>query len=282
MANLAGVGTPITYTEDNDILETVREWRKRLQADVHPPRNDAERVLLADWLGFRGRDEVVGICGAAAYALSHFELDIDWRVMLAEHLEEETGHGITFIRFGDKLDPSKDHRQPDRAFEEKYGLGFRSNHSSLLKRDFLTYLIAGNLWVYGHVTASCRGPLISDPELRRWQVEQQGPGEREHHYHALQMLHDYVWSQIERYGEQAIRTRIAEIDQEAMNNNSRTLWDPPTRDFLVNHLECSLDMAPLFFEWRRYLYLNVLGWEREPAVIREWPAGVPQAMPVAA
>src|SRR4051812_19062222 len=122
MANLAGVGTPISYNEDNEVLLVVKDWRKRRSADVHPPRNDAERLLLADWLGYRGRDEIIGICGAAAHALAHFDLDIDWRVMLAEHLEEETGHGINFIRFGDKLDPSKDHKLPDPEFEQKYGL----------------------------------------------------------------------------------------------------------------------------------------------------------------
>src|SRR5207249_3652701 len=121
---------------------------------------DAERILLADWLGFRGRDEIQGICGAAAYALSHFDLNIDWRVMLAEHLEEETGHGINFIKFGDKLDPSRDHKLADPDFETKHNLGPRPNLARILQRDFLSYLIAGNLWVYGHVTASCRHPLI--------------------------------------------------------------------------------------------------------------------------
>ena len=282
MPNLAGVGTRITYSEENEILQTVRNWRKQYLANAHPPRSDAQRILLADWLGFRGRDEIHGIVGSAAYALSHFELDIDWRVLLAEHIEEETGHGIAFIRFGDKLDPSKDHRLPDPAFEQKYGLGGRSNHLAILKRDFLSYLIAGNLWVYGHVTASCRHPLIVDPELARWQSEQQGPGEQEHHYHALQKLHDYVWALIDRYGEFAVRKRVAEIDQEALNNNSRTIWDPPTRDFLVSHLECSLEMAPLFFAWREYMYENVLGWTAEPATIKDWPADVPQSLPVAA
>ncbi|HEX6510787.1 MAG TPA: hypothetical protein VF157_00690 [Chloroflexota bacterium] len=282
MSNLAGVGTPITYSEDNDIQAAIRSWRKAYLAKSHPPRDQAERTLLADWFGFRGRDEIMGIVGSAAYALSHFDLDIDWRVLLAEHIEEETGHGWNFIRFGDRLDPSKDHRLPDPEFERKYGLGSRSNHLAILRRDFLSYLIAGNLWVYGHVTASCRHPLIVDQEVLRWQEEQQGPGEQAHHYHALQKLHDYVWDQIERYGFEYVQKRVAEIDQEALNNNSRTIWDPPTRDFLVNHLECSLEMAPLFFEWRRYLYLNVLGWEPEPATVKDWPAGVPQALPVAA
>ena len=37
-------------------------------------------------------------------------------------------------------------------------------------------------------------------------------------------------------------------------------------------------MAPLFFAWREYLYLNVLGLRPEPVPIKEWPAGVPTAM----
>ena len=45
---------------------------------------------------------------------------------------------------------------------------------------------------------------------------------------------------------------------------------------------CSLDMAPLFPEWRRYMYQNILGWEPEVVAIREWPAAVPTATPVTA
>jgi len=282
MPNLAGVGTPITYSEDNPILRPIRAWRENRWSQMRPPKDDAERRLLADWLGFRGRDEMVGIVGAGTYAYTHFDLDMEWRRILSEHIEEECGHGWNFIQLANELDPSKDHSRPDPEFETRWNLGRRWNHWAIITRDFLSYLFAGNLWVYGHVTASCRFPIVSDDRVIHYQRTDQLAGEEHHHYRALQKIHDTVWELIDRYGESALRKRIAEIDAEALNNNSRTIWDPPTRDFLVGQLGCSLEMAPLFFAWREYLYQNVLGWDPEPATIKEWPVGVPTSMQLVA
>jgi hypothetical protein len=278
MANIEGVGTPITYSEDNAVQRRIREWRDRRWEQVRQPSNDQERLLLADWLGFRGRDEIVGIVGAATYAYTHFDMDMEWRRILSEHIEEECGHGWNFIQLGNKLDPTKDHTKPDPEFENRYQLGRRWNHWALITRDFLSYLFAGNLWIYGHVTATCRLPIISDERVVHYQRTDQLAGEEQHHYRALQKIHDHVWELIDRYGEAPVRKRIAEIDAEALNNNSRTLWDPPTRDFLLEHLGCTLEMTPMFFAWREYLYLNVLGFPPEPVTIREWPAGLPTAL----
>jgi len=280
LANLAGVGTPITYTEDNPILNRIKEWRKKRWGQVREPQNDAERVLIADWLGYRGRREAGpdGTVGAATHAYTHLEMDLQWRHLLSEHIAEECSHGWSFVQLADKIDPSKDHSKPDPAFVEKYGLGARNNHGAIIRRDFLSFIFAGNPWVYGHVTASVRLPGITTPEVVHYQRTSQLAGEEEHHYHMLQKIHDTVWELIDGYGEFAIRRRIAEIDEEALNNNSRTIWDPPTREFLVNQLGGSLEMAPLFPAWREYLYLNVLGWEPEPVTIKEWPAGVPLSM----
>ena len=281
MADIRGVGKRITYSEDNPILNAVKAWRNKRWEQMRPPANDEERVLLADWLGFRGRDEIVNIVGAATYAYTNYDLDIEWRYLLSDHIAEECSHGWNFIKLGDKLDPTKDHTQPDPEFPRKYGLDQRSGHQDILRRDLLSYLIAGNLWVYGHVTASCRLPIISAPEVIHYQRTDQLAGEEGHHLRSLQKLHDTVWEMIEREGEEPIRKRIAAIDQEALRNRSRTVWDPPTREFLVNHLGCSLEMVPLFLAWREYLYLNVLGFPPEPVEIPEWPTGVPMSMAVA-
>ena len=53
-----------------------------------------------------------------------------------------------------------------------------------------------------------------------------------------------------------------------------TLWPGsplPRRDFLRKYYDVPLENAGKFFEWRRYLYLNVLGWEPEPVTIKDWP-----------
>lgn len=280
MADISGVGTPITYTEENHILKRIRDWRNERMSRSHEPRNEEERLLLAGWLGYRGREEIREIVGAANYAMVAYDMDYEWRHFIADHIAEECSHGWNFIRLGNKLDPSHDYTQED-DFAEKYGLRPRPGHQRLLRRDFLTYLFAGNLWVYGHVTASCRIPMLSSQPVVHYQVTDQLAGEEEHHYVILQKLHDYVWSLIERYGEFAVKKRIAEIDAEALDNRSRTLWDPPTREFLLNHMGCSLEMAPLFMAWREYMYQNVLGFAPEPVTIREWPAGVPMEMPEA-
>jgi len=281
VADLRDVGTPITYTEDNDLLRGVRAWRSERMASAHEPRDDAERLLLAGWLGYRGREEIREIVGAANYAMAHFDMDMEWRHMIADHIAEECSHGWNFIQLANKLDSSRDHTKDD-DFAQRYGLEDRAGHRRLLQRDFLSYLFAGNLWVYGHVTASCRIPLLSSRPVVHYQVTDQLAGEEEHHFVILQKIHDYVWELIDRYGESYVRKRIAETDAEALDNRSRSLWDPPTREFLLKHMGCSLEMAPLFFAWREYMYLNVLGFPPEPVTIREWPAGLPTEMPVAA
>lgn len=280
MADLRGVGTPITYSEDNPISRAVREWRDRRWTQMRPPRDDAERLLLADWLGYRGRDEILAIVGVACHAFNHFDLDMEWRYLLSDHIAEEASHGWHFIKLGDQLDPTKDHTRPDPSFAQKYDLAIRPNHQAILKRDFLSYLFAGNLWIYGQVTATCRLPIVSVPAIIHYQRTDQLAGEDAHHYRILQKLHDHVWGLIEQEGEAAVRQRIAAIDQEALRNASRTVWDPPTRDFLLEHLGCTLEMVPYFFAWREYLYLNVLGFPPEPVEIPDWPAGVPTSPPV--
>ena len=61
MADLCGVGKPITYSDDNPVSNWIEELRKKLNAQKRKPKDDTERELLARWLGYRGRDELENI-----------------------------------------------------------------------------------------------------------------------------------------------------------------------------------------------------------------------------
>jgi hypothetical protein len=281
--DIAGVGTPITYSEDNPVSHYIDALRKQNDGARREPKTDDERKLLARWLAYRGRDELESIVGSACYAYTHFagELDSEWRLLLADHIRTEAGHGWGYIQQGNALDPSHDHAAPDPDFIEQYRLTPRTEHLALQQHDFLSFLIAGNMWPYGFVTSltiqsiKVTTPKVVDFETRVVEAEEHG-----HHDAALQKLHDYVWTLVGRYGEGYVKKRVAEIDAQALNARSRTIFDPPRREFLRKYFNVPFENAARFFEWRAYLYENVLGWEAEPVTISNWPQEVP--LPVAA
>ena len=286
MADIRGVGKPITYSDQNPVAEWVESTlymnRDHLK---HEPRNDEERVRLARWLGFRGRQELEGIVGSAAYAYANFAADLDseFRYLLAEHIGTEAGHGWGYIRQADALEPGRDHGQPDPEFEAQYGLTRGRDHAALMRRDFLSYLFAGNNWPYGPCTAvtiqgiNTTTPKVLDFEYRVVHAEEKG-----HHNAILQKIHDYVWELIEREGEAPIRKRIAEIDEAALNAGSRVCFDPGMRNFLRQYYDAPLENVTRFYEFREYLYLNVLGFPPEPIQIKTWPPEIPQPRLVSA
>jgi hypothetical protein len=282
MADIRGVGTPITYSDDNPISEWIDKLRLEHRATAREPRDQAERELLGRWLAYRGRFELDHIVGSACYAYSHFEMDDEWKYILADHIRTEAGHGWGYVKQGDFVDPSRDHTKPDPEFAEEHGLLPRVEHAALIRRDFLSYLMAGNLWPYGHTTAvTIGGILITTPRVLDFEDKVVHAEERGHHDAALQKLHDYVWAQIEFYGEEPIRRRIAEIDAASLNARSRTVFDPPQREFLKKHFNSTCENATRFFDWREYLYLNVLGFPPEPVQIKTWPPEIPHKLPVA-
>jgi hypothetical protein len=285
MADIRGVGKPITYSDDNPISGWVDDLRRQRNALKREPRDAEERERLARWLGYRGRDELECIVGSATYAFTHFgaELDSEWRYILADHIRTEAGHGWGYIQQANRIDPSRDHAQPDPEFVAQYGLTPRLEHQELMRRDFLSFLIAGNLWPYGHVTAATiQSILITTPQVLDFEHRVVEAEERGHHDAALQKIHDYVWQLIDRYGEAPIRKRIAEIDAAALNARSRTIFDPPRREFLRKYFNTTFENVQRFHEWREYLYLNVLGFPPEPVYIRNWPPEYPQPVPQAA
>jgi hypothetical protein len=97
--------------------------------------------------------------------------------LLADHIRTEAGHGWGYIQQANDANPSRDHALPDPEFEIEYGLVPRSDHIKLQQRDFLSYLIAGNLWPYGHCTAATRGIQITNPRAgirARWSTPRAG------------------------------------------------------------------------------------------------------------
>lgn len=277
MADIRGVGKKITYSEDNPIGNELEELRAKRKSLKREPKDQAERELLGRWLAYRGRDELDTTVGLACYAYSHFEMDHEWRWRLADHIRTEAGHGWGYIRQGDAVDPSRDHTKPDPEFEREHGLLPRVEHHRIQQRDFLSYLISGNLWPYGHCTAaSIQSIKITTPKVLDFEERVVHAEERGHHDAILQKLHDYVWELIDEYGESAIRKRIAAIDAEALNSRPRTVFDPPRRDFLRRHFDVPLDNVRWFFRWREYLYVNVLGFPPEPVHIENWPKEIPQ------
>lgn len=283
MADIRGVGKPISYSEDNPITGWVEGLRRSREAMKREPGDQAERELLGRWLAYRGRDELEETVGLACYACAHFDMDHEWRYLLTDHIRTEAGHGWGYIKQADAIDPSRDHSQPDPEFVEQYGLLPRVEHRAIQQRDLLSYIFAGNLWPYGHVTAaSIQSILITTPRVLDFEERVVQAEERGHHDALLQKIHDYVWELIDRYGETYVRRRIAEIDAEALNSRSRTVFDPPRREFLKKYFNTTCENAARFLEWRDYLYLNVLGFAAEPVHIKNWPAEVPQPTPVAA
>ncbi len=280
MADIRGVGKPITYTDQNPVTQWVETTlymnRDHLKRE---PRNDEERIRLARWLGFRGRQELESIVGSACYAYTHFAADLDseWRYLLAEHIGTEAGHGWGYIRQADLLEPERDHSQPDPEFEATYGLSAKRDHAELMRRDFLSYLFAGNNWPYGPCTAvTIQGINITTPKVLDFEHRVVHAEERGHHNAILQKIHDHVWELIDRYGEGYVRKRIAEIDEAALNSGSRVCFDPPLRRFLRQYYDVPLENVSRFYEFREYLYLNVLGFPPEPIHIKTWPPEIPQ------
>ena len=78
MADIRGVGKPITYRDDNPISEWIEDFRSKRNSQKREPKDAAERELLGRWLAYRGRGELKTIVGTACYAYSHFDMDYEW------------------------------------------------------------------------------------------------------------------------------------------------------------------------------------------------------------
>jgi hypothetical protein len=276
---MVAAGEQVWCLNDTPLTLCAQEFRKSRETLKRAPRDAAERELLVHWMGWRGRMELEQIVGSACYAYSHFigDLDSEWRYVLADHIHSEAGHGWGYVRPAALIDDSRDHTKPDPEFEEQYGVTLNYPHLELMKHDFLSYLIAGNLRAYGTVTShTIQSIVITTPRVLDFEERVVEAEEQSHLDSALQKIHDYVWPLIDRYGEAHIRRRIAEIDLAALNCGSRIIVHPPWRNFLQQHFGMPVENAARFFEWRDYLYRNVLGFPHEPVTIKHWPPELPQ------
>src|SRR5947207_4305554 len=106
MADIRGVGKPITFSgENNPIIQWTDELEAQHNKLKREPQNQEERRLLGRWLGYRGRNELQYVVGGACYAYAHFgapgaygvpgdaELDAEWKYVLTDHIRAEAGHG---------------------------------------------------------------------------------------------------------------------------------------------------------------------------------------------
>src|SRR6266496_2905709 len=81
--------------------EFTQRWRKgknqsddvKRNSQKREPKDAIEREVLGRWRGYRGRGELKTIVGSACYAYSHFDMDCEWRFLLADHIRTEAGHG---------------------------------------------------------------------------------------------------------------------------------------------------------------------------------------------
>lgn len=277
MTDIRGKGTPITYDRNNEYLTWMWGLSKERAKRRREPRTDAEKKLLAEWLAYRGRWELEHIVGSACHALAHFDIDPEWRWTITDHIRDEAGHGWGYIRNAQAIDNSRDYTKRNLDWEDRYGLLPRADVYAVETRDFLSYLFAGNLWIYGHLLSMTIQDIdLITPRLDDFQRNVVQAEEGEHHNAILQKMHDYVWELIEQFGEESVKKRIAQIDQDRLNVRCLVPFDPSWRTFLVEHLGSSLECVDRFHEFRRYLYLSVLGWEPEPVNIRYWPEQRPQ------
>ena len=53
--------------------------------------------------------------------------------------------------------------------------------------------------------------------------------------------------------------KLPRLTAYALNSRSRTVFDPPMREFLRKNFDVTIENVRKFHEWRDYLYLNVLG-----------------------
>jgi hypothetical protein len=88
MPDIRAVGKPIPYSDDNPVSNWIENLREQRKAHKREPRNDAERKLLARWLGYRGRGELERIVGRRhAHCTAMIQM-----AFAADHLRTEAGH----------------------------------------------------------------------------------------------------------------------------------------------------------------------------------------------
>jgi hypothetical protein len=93
------------------------------RVDIRAPSTQQERDLLCGAWAYRGRGELTGICGASAYAIAHFALDLPSLSFLYDHISDESHHSVEMIEWSERYNPGKRYWEADPDWEGRWGNG---------------------------------------------------------------------------------------------------------------------------------------------------------------
>jgi len=93
------------------------------KVDFRPPATQEERNLVCGAWAYRGRGELTGICGASAYAIAHFPLELPILTFLYDHMTDESHHAVEMIEWASRYNPGKEYWRADLDWEGRWGNG---------------------------------------------------------------------------------------------------------------------------------------------------------------
>jgi hypothetical protein len=93
------------------------------KVESRPPATPEDRELLCGAWAYRGRGELAGICGASAYAIAHFPLDLPVLSFLYDHIADESHHAVEMIEWAGRYNSGKNYWQADPDWEGRWGNG---------------------------------------------------------------------------------------------------------------------------------------------------------------
>jgi hypothetical protein len=93
------------------------------RVEIRPPATQAERDLVCGAWAYRGRGELAGICGASAYAIAHFKLDLPTLSFLYDHIADESHHSVEMIEWAGRYNAGKKYWEADADWEGRWGNG---------------------------------------------------------------------------------------------------------------------------------------------------------------
>ncbi|TAJ78432.1 hypothetical protein EPO44_19990 [bacterium] len=104
-----------------------KDRRKYFEAmpkvEIRSPAGQGERDLLCGAWAYRGRGELVGICGASAYAIAHFPLELPILTFLYDHIADESHHSVEMIEWAGHYNRGKRYWEADPEWEGRWGDG---------------------------------------------------------------------------------------------------------------------------------------------------------------
>ncbi|HEY3303359.1 MAG TPA: hypothetical protein VGL70_07475 [Candidatus Binatia bacterium] len=93
------------------------------RVESRAPATQTERDLVCGAWAYRGRGELAGICGASAYAIAHFPLDLPSLSFLYDHIADESHHSVEMIEWAGRYNSGKNYWQADPDWEGRWGNG---------------------------------------------------------------------------------------------------------------------------------------------------------------